>query len=305
MHDDEIEISDQTARELIVTQFPQWASQPVRRIRSGGTVSAIFRIGEGYAARFPLRGSDPAATQQVLEREAAAGTQLAEHCPFPAPVPAGLGAPGGGYPLPWSVQTWLAGTAATEDDPSGSEEFARDLATLVAALRAADTRGRTFTGDNRGGQLPDHGGWVRRCLRRSEGLLDVRLLARLWDHFRDLPRSAPDVMTHGDLIPANVLVSDGRLAGVLDCGGFAPADPALDVIAGWHLLDDGPRSVFRAELGCDDLEWERSKAWAFEQAIGAVWYYADTNPTMSRMGRRTLARIVTATPLPPPAAGGG
>ena len=29
-----------------------------------------------------------------------------------------------------------------------------------------------------------------------------------------------------------------------------------------------------------------------EQAVGAVRYYVDSNPAMSRMGRRTLARIV-------------
>ena len=38
---------------------------------------------------------------------------------------------------------------------------------------------------------------------------------------RELPRGAAgDVMTHGDLIPGNVLVSDGRLAGILDVGGL-------------------------------------------------------------------------------------
>ena len=42
---------------------------------------------------------------------------------------------------------------------------------------------------------------------------------------------------------------------------------------------------------CDDLEWERGKAWAFQQAMELVWYYADSNPAMSWTGRRTLARI--------------
>jgi aminoglycoside phosphotransferase (APT) family kinase protein len=101
-------------------------------------------------------------------------------------------------------------------------------------------------------------------------------------------------MTHGDLIPGNVLVAHGRLVGVLDVGGLGPADPALDLVAAWHLLDAGPRRVLRADLRCDDLEWARGQAWAFEQAMGLVWYYADTNPAMSGLGRRTLSRILAS-----------
>ena len=88
-----------------------------------------------------------------------------------------------------------------------------------------------------------------------------------------------------------MLVSGGRLAGILDAGGLGPADPALDLVAAWHLLEAGPRQALRDDLRCDDLEWERGKAWAFEQAMGLVWYYAGSNPAMSRLGRRTLDRI--------------
>jgi aminoglycoside phosphotransferase (APT) family kinase protein len=110
-----------------------------------------------------------------------------------------------------------------------------------------------------------------------------------------LPRSAGDVMTHGDLTPGNVFVSDGRLAAVIDVGGLGPADPALDLVGAWHLLESCPRQALREDLGCDDLEWERGKAWAFEQSMGAAWYYAESNPTMSMMGRLTLQRIVADT----------
>jgi aminoglycoside phosphotransferase (APT) family kinase protein len=98
-------------------------------------------------------------------------------------------------------------------------------------------------------------------------------------------------MTHGDLIPGNVLVDGGRLAGVLDVGGLGVADRSLDLVAAWHLLETGPRAVFRERLGCGDLEWERGRAWAFEQAMGVGWYYRETNPPMSRMGLRTIARL--------------
>ena len=66
----------------------------------------------------------------------------------------------------------------------------------------------------------------------------------------------------------------------------------MDLVAAWHLLEAGPRQALREDLGRDDLEWERGKAWAFEQAMGAVWYYVDSNPAMSRMGQRTLDRIM-------------
>jgi aminoglycoside phosphotransferase (APT) family kinase protein len=103
-------------------------------------------------------------------------------------------------------------------------------------------------------------------------------------------------MTHGDLIPPNVLVASGRLAGIIDVGGMGPADPALDLVAGWHMLEAGPRRLFREDLRCGDLDWERGKAWAFVQAMGVVWYYLTSNPGMSRMGRRTLHRIMADTP---------
>jgi hypothetical protein len=53
---------------------------------------------------------------------------------------------------------------------------------------------------------------MQECLRKSVGLLDVELLTELWRRFRELPRAGADVMTHGDLIPGNVLVDHEHLA---------------------------------------------------------------------------------------------
>ena len=291
MHPDQLALSLPIVRRLVDEQFPHWRALPIVHVDRAGTVNAIYRIGDRLAARFPLRDDDPDSVWRWLRSEAAAARELWGRTRVPTPEPVALGEPGAGYPLPWSVQTWLPGVPATDEDPSGSVAFARDLTELIDDLRAVDTRGRTFAGTNRGGDLRAHDAWMEVCLDRSTELLDVPALRRLWSVLRDLPRAAPDVMTHGDLIPGNVLVQGGRLAGLIDVGGFGPADPALDLVAGWHLLDAVPRQAFREHLAVDDLEWERSRAWAFEQAMGLVWYYATSNPTMSALGRRTLQRL--------------
>ncbi len=294
MHEDQIHVSENTVRRLVEEQFPQWAGLLVRELKTAATDNVIFRIGDGLVARFPLRAQDATLVRSSLEAESAAARELADVSPVPAPEPVAIGEPGDGYPMPWSVQTWLPGTDAMVEDPAGAIEFAEDLATFIATLRTADTRGRRFAGSGRGGHLPDHDEWMSVCFRESEGLLDVARLRAMWAELRTLPEVDADVMCHGDLIPPNVLVREGRLVGVLDAGGFGAADPALDLVGAWHLLDDEPRNVVREALRCSEVQWRRGMAWAFQQSMGLVWYYAESNLTMSRRGRRTLDRLVSA-----------
>ncbi|MGI9016108.1 MAG: aminoglycoside phosphotransferase family protein [Euzebya sp.] len=292
MHDNQLRVTPKMVRDLVDDQFPAWAPLPIAPVDSEGTVNVIFRIGDKLAARFPLQPGDVGTTRQWLQSEADAARELLGRTRFPVPEHVALGASGAGYPLPWSVQTWLPGTTASQEGPSTSLEFAYDLAEFIGQVRAIDVRGRTFPGSGRGGDLRCHDEWMETCFEQSEQLLDVPRLRRIWTRLRALPRESPDKMTHGDLTPGNVLVSHGRLAGILDVGGLGPADPALDLVGAWHLLDTGPRQLLRDGLRCDELEWHRGKAWAFEQAMGATWYYVESNPPMSRMGRRTLERIL-------------
>ena len=309
MHDNQLDISPDVVRTLVERQFPQWRSLPVRHVAATGTVNAIFRIGDLYAARFPLKAGDVDVVRRSLEAEAKAAAELAGRTRFQTPEPVALGEPGAGYPLPWSVQTWLAGTVATDADPGDSAPFAVDLAEFIVGVRSIPALGRTFSGPGRGGDLHDHDEWLETCFVRSAGLLDVNRLRRMWAELRDLPRGdAADVMNHGDLMPGNVLVWGDcrRLAGVLDVGGLEAADPALDLVSAWHLLETGPREALREALGSDDLEWGRGKAWAFQQSMGLVWYYADSNPAMAGVGRRTLDRLIAdERPLPAPLAESG
>jgi len=292
MHEDQIPLTDEDAAALVIHRFPAYRGLSIRRLATSGTVNAIYRVGETVTARFPLRPAAAPGDETTLRREAQAMVEFRSASPFPGPEPLGIGGPSVFYPSTWSLQSWLPGQCPSPRSHESSSPFADDLGALITALRAHPRRGRSFTGTGRGGTLLDHDDWMQECLHRSEGLLDVPRLRVLWDRFRAAPRGGVDVMSHRDLIPGNLLVDGERLSGVLDTGDFGPADPALDLVAAWHLLDGPRRRRLREHLETEQDEWERGAAWAFQQAMGLVWYYRVTNPTMSALGRSTLDRLL-------------
>lgn len=288
MHAGQLVLTEETAARLIAQRFPALAHLPIERVRTTGTVNTIVRIGDDVTARFPLVTE----STERLAAEAAAMEELADVCVVPSPRSLGIGAATAQYPSAWSVQTWVPGEAASHDLHATSDALALDIAMLIASLRAADARGREFDGRGRGGVLSGHDDWVALCIERSAHLVDPARVRRLWGALRDLPRSGPDVMSHRDLTPFNLLVSGDRLAGVLDGGGFGPADRALDLVAAWHLFDAPRRGLLREHVGASDVEWQRGAGWALQQAMRLGWYYEDSNPAMSTLGLSTMRRLL-------------
>lgn len=283
MHRGQLEPTASLVRALIRDQFPRWGSLPVCRIASDGTVNAIFRIGDSLVARLPLQPGDPDDVRAGLQKEAEAAAGIAELSPVPTPEPVAVGEPGADYPLPWAIYRWLEGTPAVHAlDVVDSCAFADDLAGFVLALRQHPNTGLTFSGDNRGGRLADHDERVRAWIADGAHLFDAAQLTALWESLRGTSRQQPDGWTHGDLMPGNLLVQAGRLTGVIDVGGFAVADPALDLLPAWNLFSTAARSTFQAAIQPSADEWRRGMGWAFDQAIGCLAYYEETNPPMSR-----------------------
>ncbi|TDW91423.1 aminoglycoside phosphotransferase family protein [Kribbella sp. VKM Ac-2566] len=294
MHQGQLDVTVELVEGLVKEQFPEWSGLTVRAVPSNGTVNALFRIGDGLVARFPILPGDATTVRQELEDEAEAARRLCAMSPYPTPEPIAIGAPGSGYPLPWAVQTWVDGTIAYDADVAGSTAFAEDLARFVLALRAQPTEGRVFTGSWRGGVLTSQDEYVAEGLERSRGMIDVDELARLWADLRTTPRTEPDAWTHRDLMPGNLLAKGGRLAGIIDVGTFTVSDPAMDLQPAWNLLDPTAREAFRSALGSDYAEWRRGMGWSFAQAIGCLWYYVETNPVMSRTAHHTLTALLTS-----------
>jgi aminoglycoside phosphotransferase (APT) family kinase protein len=97
---------------------------------------------------------------------------------------------------------------------------------------------------------------------------------------------------HGDLLPGNLLVVDGRLSAVIDWGGLNVGDPACDLQPAWNVFAADSRSRYRAELQVDDASWLRGRGWALFQAVMALPYYWDTNPGMIRQASHALTQVL-------------
>ncbi len=91
----------------------------------------------------------------------------------------------------------------------------------------------------------------------------------VWDDAVAAPAwGGPPVWVHGDLHPANVVVADGTLAGVIDFGDLSAGDPAWDLAAAWVILPSGtaPR-FFDAYERADDATIRRARGLAVVKSL--------------------------------------
>ncbi|MFD8500885.1 aminoglycoside phosphotransferase family protein [Amycolatopsis sp. NPDC059657] len=291
MHPDQQFIDDALVRRLIAGQFPRWAGLAVERFPSGGTVNAMYRLGESLAVRLPLvRGgaADVALEQEWLPR-------LAPHLPTAVPQVVGAGKPGEGYPWPWSVYRWLEGQNPEVGALSEPALLAEDLAGFVVAMRSILLPEAPQA--HRGGPLASLDVATRTAIEKLRGLpeegVDCDAAAAVWEQALRTPVwGGPPVWLHADLMPGNLLVADGRLTAVIDFGCTGAGDPACDLFPAWNLLPADAREVFRQALDVDDATWTRGRGRTLSQALIALPYYRDTNPAMAHNARHVIRTVL-------------
>ena len=286
MHADEIETDIELVRRLLAGQFPQWADLPIDPVASYGTDHDIYRLGDHLAARLPRIGW--ATRQAAIEAEWL--PKLAPHLPLALPVQLAMGHPAEGYPFDWSVYKWLPGENAN-GTIGDLDQAAVDLAAFVRQVDPTGAHPRPPGG--RGGPLAEGDEQVRRSIAQLGDRIDGDVTLRSWQE--SLNASAWDggeVWVHGDLLPGNLLVVDGRLSAVIDFGGLNVGDPACDLQPAWNVFAGDSCMRFRAELEVDDASWLRGRGWALYQAVSALAYYWDTNPGMIRQAAHALAQVL-------------
>ncbi len=291
MHSDEVDTDDELVRRLLTSQFPEWASLSIERVASSGTDNAIYRLGSELSVRMPRIHW---ATSQI-ETERRWLPVLRAALPLELPEQLVVGEPGHGYPYEWAVYRWLEGEDANHVRPAHMNQAAEDIGRFLVALRNVDPAGGRVAAEHRlrGVPLRSRDKATRDSIGRLAGMYDPNALLRSWEESLAAPDwDGPPTWFHGDLLPGNVLIRDGRVRGVIDFSGLGVGDPACDLMIAWALFEGESREVFRRTLGVDDAQWLRGRGMALSQAVIFIPYYLDTNPGGVAAARRSLDAVL-------------
>ncbi|MFD9793486.1 phosphotransferase [Streptomyces sp. NPDC059070] len=147
------------------------------------------------------------------------------------------------------------------------------------------------------------GGWDN-CFLQSVAPSDMADAVRaVWDDAVAAPAwTGPPVRVHGDLYPANAVVSDGTLSGVIDFGDMFARDPAWDLAAAWVLLPAGAAArFFDVYARADEATIRRARGLAALKCLFLTVMgrngdrgLPDGKPTWGPAGRAALERVVHA-----------
>lgn len=283
-----MEIDSELARRLVAAQFPHWAHLPVRPVAHGGWDNRTFHLGDDMTVRLPsAAGYVPA-----VEKEQRWLPVLAPHLPLPIPTPLGRGEPALGYPFPWSVYGWLAGETASPSRIGSLTAFAEDLAAFLVALQAVDATGGPPAGEHsffRGAPPASYDAETRRTIAALGDRVPGAHCTEIWEAGLAATFTGRPVWFHGDIAHGNLLVRDGRLAGVIDFGTSGVGDPACDAQIAWTLFRGESRATYRAALGIDDAMWARARAWTLWKSL--ITLDAD-NPATAAGARASLDQVL-------------
>jgi len=101
----------------------------------------------------------------------------------------------------------------------------------------------------------------------AASLIDVAAVKRLAAQANEVfDEPIIEGFVHGDLIPGNLLVHEGRIAAIIDWGVAGRGDTAQDLAPAWAVLTATERAVFREAASADDAAWIRGRT--FE--LGAI-----------------------------------
>ncbi|WP_405403773.1 aminoglycoside phosphotransferase family protein [Streptomyces sp. NBC_01104] len=290
-HDGRAGIDAGLVQRLISAQFPQWSGLAVRPVEVDGWDNRTYRLGEAMTVRLPTAaGYVPA-----VEKEHRWLPVLAPSLPVAVPPVLALGAPGEGYPHPWSVRRWLPGETAARSRVDDLAGFAVSVAEFVRALQRCDATGGPLAGAHsfyRGASPAHYDEETRRCLAALEGRVDTDRARAVWDAALATEWRGAPVWFHGDIASGNLLVEDGELSAVIDFGTSGVGDPACDLVIAWGMFSGESREAFRQAVGQDGGTWARARGWALWKSLLNLTGDDGTDPRWTADEQRVVDAVL-------------
>jgi aminoglycoside phosphotransferase (APT) family kinase protein len=297
MIESELEVTGDLVRDLLRDQHPDLAALPIRAV-AGGWGNQMWRLGDELAVRMQRMDTSP--DPQLKERRWL--PTLAPGLPLPIPVPVRDGAPSERFPRIWTVMTWVRGTPLDHGSITRGDHAADTLAAFLKALHVKAPAEAPDAAD-RGGHPRESTEGFEHFLRAVDlGRFAEEDIRAVWDDAVEAAEwEGPRVWVHGDLHPANVVVADGTLAGVIDFGDVFAGDPAWDLAAAWLLLPPGGAARFFAGYGqADEAAVRRARGLAAMKSLFLMLMGQNGDrglpggkPNWGPAGRSALDRVLT------------
>jgi aminoglycoside phosphotransferase (APT) family kinase protein len=289
-----MEITVPLVKQLVKTQFSQWADLPITPVALSGWDNRTFHLGTDMTVRLP----SAAGYALQVEKEHQWLPFLGPLLPLPIPIPLAKGVPSDIYPWPWSIYQWIEGENAITGHIGDLAQFVRSLAQFLAALQQVDTTDGPSPGQHsawRGAPLTVYDAETRAALAFLHSDIDTHSAREVWEAALQAEWSGPPVWFHGDIAAGNLLVKDGKLCAVIDFGCSGVGDPACDVTIAWTLFEGVSRKAFRSELPVDKATWMRGRGWALWKGLITLAEYKNTNTIKATEARRVIDQVLMDT----------
>ncbi|WP_329174762.1 aminoglycoside phosphotransferase family protein [Streptomyces sp. NBC_01477] len=260
------EIDETLVRTLVREQHPDLAELDLRAV-VGGWDNQLWRLGNELAVRMPRTERAPS----LLRKEHRWLPALAPGLPLPVPTPVRIGEPSVRFPQPWTIAAWVHGEPA-DRVPISHGRAAGTLADFLTALHVTAPADAPVSPD-RGVPLRTVADTVGKLLEDfAPEEVGLQRVQQVWDEALAAPEwEGPPVWLHADLHPANVVVSDGTLSGVIDFGDMCAGDPAVDLAAAWVLLPAGAAArFFEAYAHADEATVRRARGLAALKSLALI-----------------------------------
>lgn len=289
-----MKLNTHLVRQLIHSQFPEYAQLPIKPVAKSGHDNRTFHLGDNLSVRLP--SAEGYAAQ--VNKEQRWLPYLQQHLSLPITKQVAVGKAEFDYPYSWSICHWLPGKTADEGPINDLSHFAKDLANFLMELQKIDCHAGPTAGLHnyyRGGDLATYDHEVAQVLANQTLNLQAnrQQLAILWQQALASKWTLPEVWVHGDVTPTNLLVREGRLSAVIDFGVLGTGDPSCDLVMAWTFFSGQSQQLFKETLDFPMDVWQRAKGWALWKALITIEEWQDKDPSRYLEAVKVIHRVMT------------